>query len=166
MNTEQLRKAAADLNNALGLEPKIGTREPKEELEKKIKKAGKLLEDGDKIEKNTMDVLLELEVDVVAGVKVAKGTSGKTDKKEEPKNKKAETKDKEKPQKKEAAESTNEYGFRAGSASGDTSEYIMKGKSEKETVEMIMDSHGKDERVATGRYKIIERELKKRGFLK
>lgn len=79
MNAEQLRKAASDLNKTLGLEPKIDTRLPKEELTKKVSKAGAMLEDGDKIEQNTFDVLAELEVDIPAGVKKVKAPKAGTD---------------------------------------------------------------------------------------
>lgn len=164
MNTEQLRSAAVDLNSSLGLEPKINTRLPKEELQKKVAEAGELLEDGDKIQQNTVDVLLELEVDVPAGVRTGKAEKPKAKETSQPKESKP--KEKTKSKEKKEVDGMNEYGFRAGSASGDTSEYIMKGKSEKDTVKMIMEQHGKDERVAKGRYKIIQRELKKRGVLK
>jgi len=79
MNTDQLRKAAADLNKTLGLEPKIDTRLAKEELTKKVSKAGAMLEDGDKIEQNTFDVLAELEVDIPAGVKKVKAQKAEKD---------------------------------------------------------------------------------------
>lgn len=167
MNTEQLRSAAVDLNSSLGLEPKINTRLPKEELQKKVAEAGELLEDGDKIQQSTADVLLELEVDVPAGVKTGKakvaGTIPPGPNTEKPKAKEAA-----KPKAKEKKETTgaNKYGFMSGSASGDVSEFIMDGKSEADTIKMIMKDHGKDERVAKGRYKIIQRELKKRGFIK
>lgn len=163
MNTEQLRKAASDLNKTLGLEPKIDTRLQKEELTEKVSKAGTLLEDGDKIEQNTFDVLAELEVDIPAGVKKVKAQGAEKDSGKE-KTEKAPAK--EKKEKAEESEKMNEYGFRIGSASGDTSEAIMAGKSEEVVIKMIMDKHGKDERVATGRFNIITRELKKRGFLK
>ncbi len=79
MNTEQLRKAASDLNKTLGLEPKIDTRLQKEELTEKVSKAGTMLEDGDKIEQNTFDVLAELEVDIPAGVKKVKAQKAEKD---------------------------------------------------------------------------------------
>jgi hypothetical protein len=69
---QQLRKAASDLNKVLELEPKIDNGQQKHIVEQKIAKASELLEDGDVLQQGTVDVLLELECDVPAGVKISK----------------------------------------------------------------------------------------------
>jgi hypothetical protein len=171
MNTEQLRSAAVDLNSSLGLEPKINTRLPKEELQKKVAEAGELLEDGDKIQQNTADVLLELEVDVPAGVKAGKvkvtGTipPGPNFEKPKAKSETAKPKTKEPKEKKESA-GMNKYGFRIGSALGDASEGIADGKSKEEIIKLIIKTYGSTESAAEGRYKIALKELKKQGVVK
>lgn len=74
MNRKELVSMAKELNEVLGLDPKIKTSSKVkiEELKHKVAEAGALLEDRDKVSQATMDLLLDLEVDVSAGVRVLK----------------------------------------------------------------------------------------------
>lgn len=103
MNIENFRRAAVNLNQLLDEEDKIDLSLPKEKMEKELKEASECLEDGDEVEQNTIDVLLEMECDVPAKLKIVKSMEKKP--KEEKKMKTTKPTKKAKPAKKEKKES-------------------------------------------------------------
>lgn len=89
LTVDLLKNAAKELNEVLDPDPpiKITTKSTISGLTKEIKATIDLLEKGDIISQKTMDILVELEIDVVAGVKIKdkvekKNEKGKTAKKE------------------------------------------------------------------------------------
>lgn len=155
MKRDDLIYVAKELNELLSPEPSIpsNTRVKVDVLMPNIKEAAELLEDSDKLTEKTFNILLELECDIPAKVKVLKPEKKKkTATKKQPKN--------------NQQDATNKYGFRNNSASGVTSELIMGGEDKEKAIKIIAKKFSKTEEIAKGRYYKVERELKKRGFIK
>ena len=158
MNRDGLCKVAEEVNKELGASIKVNTKSTFAGLMEGITEAVEGYEGKAVLSQKTLDFLCEKEVDVPAQIKVkikeVKAAPAKPAK---------EKKEKVAGEKKASAD---EYGFRVGSASSRAAELIMSGKDRKHNASVIEKEFGKSFIVAEGRIKIIERELKARGFLK
>lgn len=89
MMKKELMEAAKDINNMYkeGEQPiKINTKSTNDQLIRDISKATEELEDGDELNQLTVDILLELEIDIPAKLKIRKEKSqvkAKDDKRED-----------------------------------------------------------------------------------
>ncbi len=144
MEKAKLQAVAAELNDVLGLDPVINVDAAEAEIEDKIKEAVLLIEKGDKVSSDSVTALVELgfteHLTACGLIKKVKAEGG-------------------------AQKGMDAWGFREGSASHKAAEMIVGGASKEDAVKTIMEEFQKDERVATGRYKIILSALKKRGFV-
>lgn len=95
MKLKDLKTVAQDLNNSLELDPPIDLKLSAKDLKEEIAEASTMLEDGDKVLQITKEVLMDLECDLPAKLKIGKGekkADSKKGKKEDVKTKKTDKK--------------------------------------------------------------------------